>query len=167
MGRAPVLYVHGNHDGKYEKRPPEGCISIEDKIVNINGVRILGLGGSQRYGPGKHQYTEKEMSKRIHKLRPQFWLHGGIDIVVTHAPVRGLGDEEHITHRGFEAFHSILDRYTPRYWAYGHVHLSYGANHKRIVEHNSTTLVNAYERYTIEIDPSKRSMDWRFWKRKA
>ena len=45
MGRAPVLYVHGNHDGRYTKRPPEGCKSIEDTIVNINGLRILGLGG--------------------------------------------------------------------------------------------------------------------------
>ena len=25
MGRAPLLYVHGNHDGIYEKCPPEGC----------------------------------------------------------------------------------------------------------------------------------------------
>ncbi|MBR5094957.1 MAG: metallophosphoesterase, partial [Oscillospiraceae bacterium] len=25
MGRAPLLYVHGNHDGSYERFPPEGC----------------------------------------------------------------------------------------------------------------------------------------------
>ena len=24
----PLLYVHGNHDDKYDKRPPEGCICI-------------------------------------------------------------------------------------------------------------------------------------------
>ena len=24
MGRAPVLYVHGNHDGSYDVKPPEG-----------------------------------------------------------------------------------------------------------------------------------------------
>ena len=28
MGRAPVLYVHGNHDGGYDKHPPEGCTYI-------------------------------------------------------------------------------------------------------------------------------------------
>ena len=28
----PVLYVHGNHDGKYEKIPPEGCTCIENKV---------------------------------------------------------------------------------------------------------------------------------------
>ena len=26
MTSIPVLYVHGNHDVKYDKRPPEGCI---------------------------------------------------------------------------------------------------------------------------------------------
>ena len=38
---APLLYVKGNHDGKYEQ-PPEGCICIEDNIYVYKGVRILG-----------------------------------------------------------------------------------------------------------------------------
>ena len=49
---APVLYVRGNHDDKYEKTPPDGCICIEDQIYVHEGVRILGLGGSMRYRPG-------------------------------------------------------------------------------------------------------------------
>ena len=49
MGRAPVLYVHGNHDGGYERHPPEGCTCIEDHVVNVCGLRILGLGGSPWY----------------------------------------------------------------------------------------------------------------------
>ena len=28
----PLLYVHGNHDEKYDQTPPEGCICIDDKI---------------------------------------------------------------------------------------------------------------------------------------
>ena len=43
---APVLYVHGNHDDKYERTPPEGCICIENQIYVHEGIRILGLGGS-------------------------------------------------------------------------------------------------------------------------
>ena len=61
LSSVPVLYVHGNHDGKYVKSPPEGCICIEDKIYVHKGVRILGLGGSMRYSSGKHQYTERQM----------------------------------------------------------------------------------------------------------
>ena len=41
---APVLYVHGNHDERYNQTPPEGCICIEDKIYVHQGIRILGLG---------------------------------------------------------------------------------------------------------------------------
>ena len=29
---APVIYVHGNHDDKYKKIEPEGCICIDDEI---------------------------------------------------------------------------------------------------------------------------------------
>ena len=49
--KGPVLYVHGNHDDRYEKTPPEGCICIEDKIYEYKGIRIMGLGGSYRYSP--------------------------------------------------------------------------------------------------------------------
>lgn len=153
MGRAPVLYVHGNHDGKYSKRPPEGCQCIEDTIVNFNGVRILGLGGCQRYGPGPHQYSEKEMARRIRKMRFKLFLNRGTDIVISHAPLRGMGDEDHITHRGFVCFHKLLNKYKPRYWVYGHVHLSYGVRHQRIIQHNETTLINASERYIIDVEP--------------
>ena len=45
MTTVPVLYVRGNHDGKYEQNPPEGCIFIEDQIYTHEGIRILGLGG--------------------------------------------------------------------------------------------------------------------------
>ena len=87
---APVLYVHGNHDDKYEKIPPEGCICIDDKLFVYEGIRILGLGGSMRYKPGVHQYTEWEMQKRVLKLYPKIWFRGGFDILVTHSPAYQL-----------------------------------------------------------------------------
>lgn len=62
------MYVHGNHDDKYNVKPPEGCICIEDEIYEYEGVRFLGLGGSNRYKPGENQYTQKEMTKRVKKL---------------------------------------------------------------------------------------------------
>ena len=65
---APVLYVHGNHDEKYDRIPPEGCICIDDKIYEFEGLRILGLGGSMRYSGGKYQFTERGMRKRVKKM---------------------------------------------------------------------------------------------------
>lgn len=152
MSTAPVLYVHGNHDGKYEKKPPEGCECIEDRIVKVGGLRILGLGGSQRYSDGPHQYTEEEMASRIRKLRWKLRLMGGVDLVITHAPVRGLGDSNTHVHRGFEAFLKLLDDYKPRYWAYGHVHMNYGMSIPRLIQHGETTLINACERYLLDVE---------------
>ena len=37
MGRAPLLYVHGNHDKTYVLHPPEGCDCVEDKLVTVKG----------------------------------------------------------------------------------------------------------------------------------
>ena len=150
MANRPLLYVHGNHDGGYAQRPPEGCQCIDGKLVTVGGLRILGLGGSALYNGGPHQYTERQMRRRIHRLRLKLALAGGVDIVLTHAPVRGFGDEDNMTHRGFEAFLPLLDQYQPRYLVHGHIHQRYGANRPRCYQYNETTIVNATGRYILE-----------------
>ena len=150
MANRPLLYVHGNHDGGYAQRPPEGCQCIDGKLVTVGGLRILGLGGSALYNGGPHQYTEKQMRRRIHRLRLKLALAGGVDIVLTHAPVRGFGDEDNMTHRGFEAFLPLLDQYQPRYLVHGHIHQRYGANRPRCHQYGETTIVNATGRYILE-----------------
>ena len=77
MARCPLLYVHGNHDDDYIRREQEGCDCIDDKLVVYKGLRILGLGGSRRYSGGTHQYTEKQMRRRIRKLKRAIRLAGG------------------------------------------------------------------------------------------
>ncbi len=151
MARCPVLYVHGNHDGCYEKTPPEGCDCIDGHFVTYNGLRILGLGGCRRYRPGPHQYSDKQMHWRIWRLKRQLRRYQGVDIVVTHAPPLGLGDSEGYAHRGFEALRELIEQYRPQYFIHGHVHMNYGLQNPRTIEHMDTTIVNAYERYTLEI----------------
>ncbi len=151
MARCPLFYVHGNHDLSYRTAPPEGCDCIDGQIVVYNGLRILGLGGCLRYHPGEQQYTEEQMRRRIAKLRLALWRTGGVDIVVTHAPPRGLGDAEDPAHRGFTALRELLDRYHPLYLLHGHVHLRYGLNIPRIIEYNGSQIVNVSERYVLEI----------------
>jgi len=104
FAHCPLLYVHGNHDGKYKKIPPLGCDNIEDTIYVYNGVRILGLGGSMRYRPGEHQYTEWEMRMRLFKVFSKILKYRGFDVLVTHAPAFGQGDLDTIPHRGFRCF---------------------------------------------------------------
>ena len=151
MANRPLLYVHGNHDGSYAQRPPEGCQCVDGKLVTVGGLRILGLGGSALYNGGPHQYTEKQMRRRIDRLRLKLALAGGVDIVLTHAPVQGFGDEDNMTHRGFEAFLPLLDKYKPRYLVHGHIHQRYGVNRPRCYQYNETTIVNATGRYILEI----------------
>ena len=151
MGRAPLLYIHGNHDGIYSQRPPEGCDCIEDKLVKVNGLRILGLGGSADYNGGPHQYSERRMKRRIRKLRGKIRRAGGVDIVLTHAPAAGLGDAEDYSHRGFQCFAELIDRYEPRYFIHSHVHMEYGHKIQRSLQRKNTTVINAYERCELEV----------------
>lgn len=152
LSSVPVLYVHGNHDDKYEQMPPEGCICIEDQIYEYKGVRILGLGGSMRYRPGKHQYTDKQMARRIRKLWFALRRKKGFDILLTHSPAYQLNDGRDLPHQGFKAFQTLLDKYKPKFFIHGHVHLNYGAKCRRYDRYGETNVINAFERCIIEID---------------
>ena len=148
----PVLYVHGNHDDKYEKVPPDGCICIDDKIYVHEGVRILGLGGSMRYRPGDHQYTDMEMRRRVHKLWFPLLRRGGFDILLTHAPAYQLNDGRDLPHQGFRVFNTLMDKYKPRFFIHGHVHMNYGRQHQRYDQYGPTHVINAYERCIFDYE---------------
>ena len=151
MVPVPVLYVHGNHDDKYKAKPPEGCICIENKIYNFNGVRILGLGGSHRYKNGDNQYTETQMMRRIAKMKLKLTVNRGFDILVTHSPAKGVHDGEDMCHLGFQVFNRLIEKYHPKYFVHGHVHMNYGRQFPREDYIGDTCVVNAFERYVIEI----------------
>ncbi len=151
VANVPLCYVHGNHDERYDTIPPEGCVCIDDSIRIFDGVRFLGLGGCYPYRDGKYMYTEAQMQKRIRRLSRQLRKHGGFDVLVTHSPARGIGDGDDLPHRGYEAFFPLLEKYRPAYMLHGHVHMQYDYKLKREEIWRDTTIVNAYERYMIEI----------------
>lgn len=152
MASVPVLYVHGNHDTKYEKIPPEGCVCIEDDIYVHKGVRILGLGGSMRYKPGAHQYTERDMQRRVRRLRFKLWRKGGFDILVAHAPAYQINDGRDLPHQGFQAFLKLMEKYRPKFFLHGHVHISYGRQHKRYDKYEDTHVINACEKCIFDFE---------------
>ncbi len=154
MKSVPLLYVHGNHDVKYKYNEPAGCICIEDMIYTYKGLRILGLGGSMRYKNDDWQYTESEMRRRVGRLRYSLWRNKGFDLLLTHAPAKGVNDGDDLPHRGFEVFRQLLDKYEPGYFVHGHVHMNYRREYIREDIYKNTLVINAYERYVIEIpDP--------------
>lgn len=149
MIKAPLFYVPGNHDTKYVSNPPEGCECIDGKIVTYKGVRILGLGGSYKYSLGEYQYSEKDMKKRIFKLKLKLWMNKGLDILVTHSPAYKIGDEDDMCHRGFKCFIDLMEKYSPKYFFHGHVHLNYGLKPRKHIYKN-TKIINAFGYYIVE-----------------
>lgn len=150
MIKAPVFYVNGNHDVKYLEKPPSGCIPIDDKIIVYKNIRILGLGGSIDYNKGPFQYSQKEMQKRVAKLKLSIWKNRGFDVLVTHAPAKGIGDGKDHCHQGFEAFIDILNKYSPKYFFHGHQHLDYGKGERKMI-YNTTIIINAFKYHIIEV----------------
>ncbi len=150
MSCCPVVYVRGNHDECYAQNPPGGCECAEDRLVVIDGLRILGLGGSHRYRKGENLYTEAQMRRRVQKLKFQIWRHGGFDLLLTHAPARNLNDLDTPTHRGFQCFRDLLDTCQPRFFVHGHVHMNYGVHIPRWSRYQNTIIINACDHYEFE-----------------
>ena len=150
MINAPLYYVPGNHDTDYTEHPPEGCVSIDGAMEIYKGVKIAGLGGSPFYCESACQYTEKQMKKRVRKLRHIIRKNGGLDILVAHSPAFGINDGEDICHKGFISFIELMDEYSPRYFFHGHQHQNYGSNNHRTVRFKNTIIVNAFGYHIIE-----------------
>lgn len=150
---APLFYIHGNHDTDYLRKPPEGCMDIDGRVVSYRGLRIGGLGGCLGVSPDPFQFTEQEMARRARRFETEIKKKHGIDIFVSHAAPLGMGDGTDVFHRGFETF-LILDRmYEPCLHFFGHKHLSGSPVNKRAVSKlGNTTLVNATGYRIVDID---------------
>ncbi len=104
-----------------------------------------------KYGGADHQYSERAMRKRIRKLEPKIMWKKGFDILVTHSPAYRINDSDDIPHTGFKCFRMLMEKYKPQYFVHGHVHINYGRDFVRESKYQDTTIINAYERYIIEI----------------
>lgn len=119
----PTVFVPGNHDPAIGSRPaPRGVVNADDRVVLAGGLRIAGLGGCVRYNDGPHQYTQRQYARRVRRLSRRARRGGGIDVLLTHAPPRGLGDQDDPSHVGVEALHDLLRDLTPRFHVHGHIH---------------------------------------------
>lgn len=168
----PLLYVHGNHDPspfgtkvsaylppEYSARSPlraVGCVSVEDRWEDECSLRIAGLGGSIRYNDGENQYTQNEMRGRVRRLarraRYRRWRDGkSVDIVITHSPPLDCGDGDDGPHRGFSAFHRLIEQLEPKLMLHGHIHPYGKTRPDRTI--GSTRILNVIPYRLVEIDP--------------
>ena len=172
----PLLFVFGNHNLKFISRyrhkndqfglekedtitnlsPSYGSIYLGDRVKNIKSLLVAGLGGSMKYNNGPNQFSEFEMVLKIFKILPKLFFNRifhrrWLDILLTHAPPRGLGDKEDRCHQGFKVFRTFLKLFKPRYLLHGHIHL-YDLNASREIHFMKTRIVNIYEHQIIEIE---------------
>ncbi len=153
MSNRPLLYVPGNHDKGYINYPPEGCECVDDRVIEVCGLRIAGLGGCIRYNLGEYQYTDEEMARRVRRLEPKIRARGGVDIIIAHSPPKGYGDADDNAHHGFKSFVKLMDKYHPKYFIHGHVHPRYGARLPQSIQYGSTTVFNTVGWKVIDIEP--------------
>ena len=144
------------HSGRVNTMPQFGGFFMDGRCIydKNRDLIVMGLGGSMLYNYGESQYTERQMQRRIARLVPRLMLNKrkygrALDILITHAPPRGMGDGEDLCHRGFECFLSFMEKYRPKYLLHGHVHLD-DINAPRVSEFMDTKVINIYKNYILE-----------------
>ncbi|MBA4608226.1 metallophosphoesterase [Aeromicrobium sp. Marseille-Q0843] len=165
----PVVFVPGNHDpaveaplsgfrgwltsnGLPQEDPrPLGGVNADESVVDVAGLRIAGLGGSIRYNDGPNQYTQDEFAKRAKRLmKIAAKRGGGVDVLLTHSPPRGLGDGDDPPHHGFEALHEVIETLRPTWHLHGHIHPFGQPQPDRVV--GGTTIRNVVPYKLLEIE---------------
>jgi calcineurin-like phosphoesterase family protein len=140
----PCVFVPGNHDadlsGYARTRGlwtrggfpvswpgPAGAVNADGRVVDVAGLRIAGLGGSIRYNDGPNQWTERQQAHRAAKVaraaaRRERRDGRRVDVLLTHAPPKDLGDRDDPPHRGFACLHTAVARMRPQLLLHGHIH---------------------------------------------
>lgn len=139
---APLYYVQGNHDIRYLEAPPVGCRDVHRQLVRVGGYRLLGLSGSRWYNGGVNQYHESDMRRIIRNLWLQLRLAGGVDIIISHAPPRHVGDRNDPCHKGFTCYRRLINKYRPCWFIHGHIHARFSGQKERITLFNTTNVLN-------------------------
>ncbi|MBA3530771.1 MAG: metallophosphoesterase [Ardenticatenales bacterium] len=159
----PLFSVRGNHASVVEygshgeRTEPWGAIDLDQSVVECNGLILAGFEGSMRYNEGPFQYSDQEMRWRVAQMLPQLFLNRALrgrylDVLVTHAPPRGVQDQPDRCHTGFQVFRWFLQRFEPRYMLHGHIHVYHPNIVTRSLFHK-TEVINCYGYRELELCP--------------
>ena len=174
---APMLHVLGNHclalHDVQKKCDPEaypGVINLDRKVLSFGvgdgpaNLLVGGLEGSPWYNDGPHQYTDSQARMGLWKLVPGLLLNKVrwgryLDIMVTHAPPRGIHDNSDVAHLGFRALLPFLRRFKPILLLHGHTHRYEPAMPTRTL-YKDTQIINAYGHVIIELEERESGRGW-------
>jgi Icc-related predicted phosphoesterase len=149
----PLYAIHGNHDAPV---PLEGSAGfngcgadwIGGRGVNVNGLLLAGFDGSLRYNDGAYQSSQAEMHAAVRRLVPWLLMNKArygryLDVLITHAPPKGIHDEPDLCHTGFEAFNWLVKTFQPHYHLHGHIHV-YDRRSTTTTRIGETEIINVY-----------------------
>lgn len=129
------ILVAGNHDRLIRKRKPEFFELIneshieylENSLARINGFSVFGSPYTlNSTGIGAFTYNDDLEAQRIWSNIPE-----KVDILVTHAPPRGLRDFSiaENNNSGCKVLRDKVLSVKPRFHIFGHIHEAYGIEH--------------------------------------
>jgi Icc-related predicted phosphoesterase len=157
----PMYAVHGNHDTAPPLEGSEGFSRCGAHWIGGRGIRtpsgllLAGFDGSLRYNGGAYQSSQVEMQGAVRAMVPWLLLNRlrygrYLDLLITHAPPRGIHDEPDRCHTGFDAFNWLIETFKPRYHLHGHIHL-YDRRAETVTRVGSTEVVNVYPFRELEL----------------
>lgn len=143
----PKFGVYGNHDsGSY--MPELGITNLHLQTVELGGITLGGFEGSVRYknDPYAPMYTQEEANELIKQLP-------AVDLLISHAPPRGIHDEPEPAHQGYDALRWYIQQYHPAFCLHGHTYPS--STVETLAE---TQIVYIYEDQIVELDFGEKSV---------
>ncbi len=171
--RAPMFHVLGNHcyathDVVTKQCSPTAFAGAQDlngRLADYKGLLLGGAEGSPLYNNGPHQYTEQQMELSLLKLVPGMLLNKVreghyLDIMVTHAPPRGIHDNPDTAHRGFTSLIPFIERFKPALLLHGHTH-RYDPMLPLRTRYGDTEVINAYGHVLLDLTRESGSNAWK------
>ena len=174
---APLFYVHGNHDATSPAGPKPGVdlneglqtlewgANLHRRVIRHEGLIVAGLEGCRRYKPAApFQYGEREVRWQVFSLMQRLRLNRlrygrQLDILVTHAPPRGIHDAEDLPHQGFAPYLKLLRASRPALMIHGHTHI-YNRNNVTETDLGATRIINTYGYRVLELTPQWDTGGW-------
>lgn len=174
---APLFFVHGNHDRPAAPDPerPDGSdkradmiewgVNLHGRAVRYQGVLLAGLEGCRMYNPNApFQYSERQAGWQVfgllQRLRWNRLRYGRrLDILITHAPPRGIHDAADLPHQGFTSYLKLLRAARPALMIHGHTHV-YNRNDVTESDFSATRIINTYGYRVLELAPQWETGGW-------
>ena len=133
-----IYALLGNHDNEYPRI--YGLRDINGKVININGIKLLGIQGSFKYKPlGYPSFNQKESIEFLMEKEP-------VDILLSHANRFDENKMNNPGHQGLFGITYYLFKNKIPYHIHGHIHEAY---HNTLI--NNTKEISVYMLEYLEI----------------